>query len=109
MRWNIHNILGGAASVQLFAPRQDYREVLAAIALRVTQEDVPAEQVLTHFMRERMLGQALMTGSCLGLLGLALVGATSQWPTPLVALAAIGPTLLMMAVPAVHARVCEKA
>ena len=109
MRWNIHNILGGAASVQLFAPRQDYLEVLAAIDLRVAQENVPAEQVLAHFMRERMLGQALMTIGCLGLLGLALAGAAYHWPTPLVALAAIGPTLLMMTVPVVHARVCEKA
>lgn len=104
MRWNLNNILGGAASVQLFAQRQDYRQVLAAVQSRAEQERVPAALALNRFMRERMLGQALMTLSCLGLLALALTGATHDWPEPFVLLSAAGPMLLTLAVSLAHSQ-----
>lgn len=101
-RWALSNILAGAASVQLFGPRTDYRRVLAQVQARASAEGGALDQTFKRHMAERMLGQFLMTGLCLSAMGAAAFGATHGWSDFVIVPLALMPLTLMVLVGAAH-------
>lgn len=94
LRWNLANIACGGASVQLFAPRTSVQEVQARVSARAAAEDTDVETMLAHYMRERILGQAVVTVTSLIFLALTVLGAISNWPSGLLIPVAIVPGML---------------
>lgn len=101
-RWAFSNILAGAASVQLFGPRTDYRRVLAQVEARAKKQGCSVEQTFKQHMAERMLGQLLMTGTCLSAMGAAAFGAAHGWSDVLLVALALAPMTLMVLVGTAH-------
>jgi len=101
-RWAVSNILAGAASVQLFGPRTDYRQVLAQVQVRASKQGCSVDQTFKRHMAERMLGQLLMTGTCLSAMGAAAFGAAHAWSDFLIVPLALVPVTLMVLVGTAH-------
>jgi hypothetical protein len=101
-RWAFSNILAGAASVQLFGPRTDYRQVLAQVQDRASKQGGSVDQTFKQHMAERMLGQLLMTGTCLSAMGAAAFGAAHGWSDFLLVPLALVPMTLMVLVGRAH-------
>lgn len=101
-RWVASNILAGAASVQLFGARTDYRQVLAQVQARASAEGCAVDQTFKRYMAERMLGQFLMTGICLSAIGAAAVGAAQGWSDVVLVPLALVPVTLMVLVGSAH-------
>lgn len=96
--WSLHHIVGGAASVRLFGPQLDYRQLQQQVATRAVAEDVTAEVALKRTMQERVLGQALMTLICLGCVLLACLGAVRGWSNMVVVPLALLPVVAQLLV-----------
>jgi di/tricarboxylate transporter len=107
-RWVFSNILAGAASVQLFGPRTDYRRVLAQVQARAIRQGVSVDETFKQHMAERMLGQLLMAGTCLSAMGATVFGAAHGWSDVLLVPLAVVPMALMVLAGAAHQKTREQ-
>lgn len=100
--WNISNILAGAASVKLFVTPTDYRNLWRTHQFRAALERNSGDTLFKQYLRERLLGQCLMTGLCLASIGVAVYGAVHDWSDLLVLPFALIPLALMLLIDPLH-------
>lgn len=105
--WSLRNVLAGAASVQMFAPRSDYRQILDQVQARAEAESVATDRVLRQYVRERLFGQIAMTCVSLSAIALAVVGTANNWPDWIILPFALTPMTLMAVVGRLHQRALQ--
>lgn len=96
--WHHTNILGGAASVRMFGPRMEYRQLQQLVEKRAANENISPESALKQTMQERLLGQVLMTVLCLGSIALACIGVARGWSDGIVVPLALLPLIAQVLV-----------
>ena len=104
MSTRLVNLVAGAASVRLAPIPISTHSVLEQIHARAASEGVPSEVALRRHFAERLTGQLVFTGVCLGAMALALTGVTRGWPEPLLVSCALVPALAHLGVALLHRR-----
>jgi hypothetical protein len=94
---SLKNILAGAASVQPFSARSDYRQILDQVQTRADAEGVATDWMFRQYMLERKIGQCAMTCISLSAIATAVIGATHGWSDWIVAPIALIPSASMVA------------